>query len=74
MTLKELLLTLKPLIEKDPSLLNKKIALANDDEGNAYHEIAWGVIVGIDAQEYISSSYGISGVKPTNYKDYIVIG
>lgn len=37
MTVKELLLDIKKLADKDKDFLNKEIYLSDDEEGNGYH-------------------------------------
>lgn len=61
---------------KDPSIAKKHILLSDDDEGNGYHELFFGLTTGQDAVDCVSFSNGISSVDidSIDLNDYVILG
>lgn len=74
MTLGKLLNDIVKLAKKDKSVLNKKILLSDDDEGNGYHEMFFSITSDEnDVRENIEYSNG-AGIELDECKDYVIIG
>ena len=76
MTVGELCKHLAQELKKDHSLAKKHILLSDDDEGNGYHELFFGLTTGQDAVECVSFSNGISSVdiNSIDLNDYVILG
>lgn len=68
-TVKELYLHLGDVLSKKPSLANKKIVISDDNEGNGFHGMFFGItddVKGMEDLVYDSTT--------TNPKDFVILG
>ena len=69
MTVKELVLHLHEELRKNPSLANKKIVISNDNEGNGYHGMFYGLTDDVKGTEdYIYDSV------TNDPNEYVILG
>ena len=74
MTLRQLITDIKKLVEKDKSILDKKILLSDDDEGNGYHECYYSFTTNPkDVKNCIEFSNGAT-VDIDDYSKFIILG
>ena len=75
MTVKELILHLAQLAKSNPEVLNKYIVVADDNEGNSYHGLFYGITSEVDAvRDCIEFSNGISDSQYENPEQLVILG
>ena len=73
MTVHKLFLELMDLVTKGQG--NKKVVVADDNEGNGYHGIYYSVTSDPkEVKENIEASNGLYDSQTENYKDIVIIG
>lgn len=73
LTVKALIKHLAALIKEHPELLNKKIVISDDVEGNSYHGLWYGITYGQEAKDCIEFSNGVCE-SSNNYDDLVILG
>lgn len=73
MTVRKLYMELKELMQKGQG--DKKIIVADDNEGNGYHGIFYSVTAEANlVQENVEASNGLSDSAERNYENLVIIG
>ena len=52
MKLKEFLNNIQEMVKEDPSLLEKNVIFAKDDEGNGFEEVYYGPSIGVLTEDF----------------------
>ena len=74
MTVRELILDIKKIAEKDKSIYDKEILLSDDEEGNSYHGCYYSFTSDPkDVKECIECSNGADR-KIDDYSKYVILG
>lgn len=74
MTVKELIVDIKKIAEKDKSIFDKEILLSDDEEGNSYHGCYFSITSEPnEVKECIEFSNGADR-EITDYSKYIILG
>ena len=61
--------------EKDPTIMNKRIILGDDVEGNGYHGLWFGITSDPGmVKECIDASYGLTETETEDPKQLVIIG
>ena len=74
MTLGELLNDINALAAKDKSILNKRVLVADDEEGNSYHSLYYSITSKPkDVKENIECSNG-ADIEIKDYSKFVILG
>ena len=74
LTVGQLLNDINKLVAKDKSILNKKVLVADDEEGNAYHSLYFSITSKPnDVKECVEYSNG-ADIEISDYSKYVIIG
>ena len=74
LTVKELIRNLTKAVKENPSIADKHIVVADDNEGNGYHGMFYGLTTNLDS---IKEIVEFSGVYDSNYddpRDIVILG
>ena len=75
MTVKQLISHLQMVVKNNPSVADKYIVIADDNEGNSYHGMFYGLTFGQDqVKNIIECSNGISDSQITDTRKIVVLG